>query len=47
MPLRESNTPGVIYNKQGTKTIGPILDFLELVFTCMSEGEMRNHVEFL
>src|SRR4051812_755029 len=38
---------GVVYNKQGTKTIGQIIEFLVLLFTCMSEAEMRDHVEFL
>ena len=38
---------GVIYTKQGSKTIGQILDFLELVYTCMSAEEMRDHVEFV
>jgi len=38
---------GVVYNKQGSKSIGQILDFLELLFACMKEEEMRDHVEFL
>lgn len=38
---------GVIYNQQGNKSIGQIIEFLELVFACMTEGEMKDHVEFL
>jgi predicted nuclease of predicted toxin-antitoxin system len=38
---------GVVYCKQRTKTIGQIIDFLELIQTCMTEAEMRGHVEFL
>ena len=37
---------GVVYNKRGTKTIGQVIEFLVLVFTCMTEEEMRDHVEF-
>jgi predicted nuclease of predicted toxin-antitoxin system len=37
---------GVIYNKQGSKTIGQIIEFLEMIDACMSEAEMRQHVEF-
>jgi hypothetical protein len=38
---------GVIYNKQGTKTLGQIIEFLELVHVCMAEEEMMDHVEYL
>ena len=38
---------GVIYNKQGTKTLGQIIEFLEMVDVCMTENEMMDHVEYL
>jgi len=38
---------GILYNKQGTKTIGQILEHLVLMDLCLSEAEMRGHVEFL
>ena len=38
---------GIIYNKPGRRTLGQIIEFLELVFVCLNEDEMKNHVEFL
>jgi predicted nuclease of predicted toxin-antitoxin system len=37
---------GIVFNKQGTRTIGQIIEFLELLFLCVSEEDMRKHVEF-
>jgi hypothetical protein len=38
--------PGVIYSKQGRRSIGEILSHLELMHVCMKEEEMLNHIEF-
>ena len=37
---------GIVFNKQGTRTIGQIIEFLEMVFVCMPAEDMRGHVEF-
>lgn len=46
--LAESGLPhrGIVFNKQGTRTIGQIIDFLELVFVCISAEDMLGHIEF-
>lgn len=38
---------GIVYCHQGTRSIGDIIHFLVLVDTCMTEDEMKNHVEFV
>jgi predicted nuclease of predicted toxin-antitoxin system len=37
---------GIVFNKQGTRSIGQIIEYLELMVFCMTEEEMCNHVEF-
>jgi predicted nuclease of predicted toxin-antitoxin system len=36
----------VVYCKQGTRTLGEIIEYLELMDACMSQDEMIDHVEF-
>ena len=41
-----SEHPGIIYCHPHTRSIGQIIEFLVLVDACMTEDQMRNHVEF-
>src|SRR5947209_1349967 len=36
---------GIVYCKQGSRSIGQIIDHLELIHVCLTEAEMRDHVE--
>jgi hypothetical protein len=38
---------GVVYNQQGTRTVGQIIEGLELIYLCLTAEEMIGHVEFL
>jgi predicted nuclease of predicted toxin-antitoxin system len=38
--------PGIIYSKQGTRTVGEIIRFLQLVNDCLDPEDMRNRVEY-
>jgi hypothetical protein len=38
---------GMVYNQQGTRTIGQIIEFLELIDVCMTQEEMFGHIEFV
>jgi predicted nuclease of predicted toxin-antitoxin system len=38
---------GIIYNRQGTRTIGQIIEWLETIDGCMSEAELQNRVIFI
>ena len=37
---------GIIYCHPNTRSIGQIIEFLVLADACMTEEQMRNHVEF-
>jgi hypothetical protein len=37
---------GVVYNQQGTRSVGQIIEHLELIYVCLTAEEMVGHVEF-
>jgi predicted nuclease of predicted toxin-antitoxin system len=37
---------GIVYSAQGSKSVGEIVAFLELLDACLDESEMRNRAEF-
>lgn len=37
---------GIVYCHPNTRSIGQIIEFLVLLDACMTEDQMRNHVEF-
>lgn len=39
--------PGIVYCHQGARSIGSIVAALELIDGCLTQDEMRGHVEFL
>lgn len=47
--LATSGVPhaGIVYCKQGSRSIGQIIDHLEMIHLCLTEAEMRDHVEFV
>lgn len=38
--------PGIIYSKQGTRSIGEIVRFLQLMNDCLEPEDMRGRVEY-
>jgi predicted nuclease of predicted toxin-antitoxin system len=38
---------GIVFCSQGARTVGQIIEFLLLLDGCLSETEMRNHIEFV
>jgi predicted nuclease of predicted toxin-antitoxin system len=38
--------PGIVYCKQGTRGIGEIIRFLQLVNDCLEPEEMRGRLEY-
>jgi predicted nuclease of predicted toxin-antitoxin system len=38
---------GIVYCKQGARSIGRIIEYLEMLHVCMAPEEMLRHVEFL
>ena len=42
-----SKHAGIVYCKQGTQTIGRIIEYLEMLHICMTPEEMIGNVEFL
>jgi predicted nuclease of predicted toxin-antitoxin system len=37
---------GIVYSKQGSRSIGEIIRFLKLMSECLDETEIRGRVEF-
>ena len=37
---------GIVYCHQQSRTVGQIIEHLVLIDACMTEDEMRNHIEF-
>ena len=37
---------GIVYCHQQSRTVGQIIEHLVLIDACMTEEEMRNHIEF-
>lgn len=37
---------GIVYCHQQSRSIGQMIEFLLIVHACLTEEEMRNHVEF-
>lgn len=37
---------GIVYCKQGSRTIGQMIEFLQLLHLCMTPEDMHDHVEF-
>jgi predicted nuclease of predicted toxin-antitoxin system len=37
---------GIVYCHRNTRSIGQIIEHLVLIDACMSDGDLRNHVEF-
>ncbi len=37
---------GIVYCHQQSRTVGQIIEYLVLIDACMTEEEMRNHIEF-
>jgi hypothetical protein len=37
---------GIVYCKQGTRTAGQIIEFLQLLNVCMTQADMIDHIEF-
>jgi predicted nuclease of predicted toxin-antitoxin system len=37
---------GIVYCHSNTRRIGQIIEYLVLVDACMTEEDMRNHIEF-
>jgi predicted nuclease of predicted toxin-antitoxin system len=38
---------GIVYCKQGSRSVRHIIDHLELIHVCLTPQEMKNHIEFL
>ena len=38
--------PGIVYSKQGTRSIGEIIRFLQLMNDCLDPGEMRGRLDY-
>jgi predicted nuclease of predicted toxin-antitoxin system len=38
--------PGIVYSKQGTRSIGEIVRFLQLMSDCLQPEDMRRRVEY-
>jgi predicted nuclease of predicted toxin-antitoxin system len=38
--------PGIVYSKQGTRSIGEIIRFLQLMNDCLQPEDMRSRVEY-
>ncbi len=38
--------PGMVYSKQGTRTIGEIIRFLQLMNDCLEPEDMRGRIEY-
>jgi predicted nuclease of predicted toxin-antitoxin system len=38
---------GIVYCKQGSRSVRHIIDHLELMHVCLMPEEMKNHIEFL
>ena len=43
---RGEEHPGIVYCKQGTRSIGEIVQFLELLSQCAEQDEMIGRLEF-
>lgn len=37
---------GIVYAKQGSRTLGEIVRYLELMSACLEPGDMRGQVEY-
>jgi hypothetical protein len=48
LALAAAGTPhaGLVFCKQGSRTIGQIIDFLTLLDACLAQTDMANHIEF-
>ena len=42
-----SEHAGIVYSRQGARSIGEIVRFLYFISDCLEPGEMRGKVEFL
>lgn len=40
------NHPGIVYSKQGTRSIGEIIRFLQLMSDCLEPQKMRGRIEY-
>ncbi len=38
--------PGIVYCKHGTRTIGEVIRFLQLVNDCLAPNDMRRRIEY-
>jgi predicted nuclease of predicted toxin-antitoxin system len=38
--------PGIVYSKHGTRSIGEVIRFLQLMNDCLEANDMRRKVEF-
>ena len=38
---------GIVYSKQGARSVGEIVRYLKLMHDCLDEGEMAGNVEYL
>jgi hypothetical protein len=38
--------PGIVYSKQGTRSVGDIIRFLQLMNDCLDSEDMRGRVEY-
>lgn len=48
--LRAASTgqqhPGIVYSKQGSRRIGEVVRFLQLMNDCLEPDEMRGRIEY-
>jgi predicted nuclease of predicted toxin-antitoxin system len=38
---------GIVFSKQGRRSVGQIIEHLELIHFCLTPEDMANHIEFL
>jgi len=38
---------GIVYTKQGRRTVGELLDWLIIIHGCLTPEEMQNHIEYI
>jgi predicted nuclease of predicted toxin-antitoxin system len=47
LATQTSEHPGIPYSRKGSRSIGQIIQALELIHSVMTAEEMRGHVEYL
>ena len=44
--MQASRTSGIVYSKQGSRTIGAIVRYLKLMHDCLDQEDMAGQLEY-